>query len=237
MSASDTTPPNLLDLKAIVDSAFRNLGLANADADYQQESANQNLTRLLAESGKARGKTMVKSRENDSSRGFLHSGVALTNQADVSTAYDNQNANTQRSYDDVIREIAAKRLNAQNQYADAQAKYSQGVAQNTALKDPYNWAAIDADMKAKGLGPYAPGVSEEDPFGWAKIDADLKAAKQGPYAVPRTGTIPNASVKAVGPLPGLAPPSNSKAVGKKPVVAPPPAASVTNPNKYKVKAV
>jgi len=216
MSASDTTPPNLLDLKAIVDSAFRNLGLANADADYQQESANQNLTRLLAESGKARGKTMVKSRENDSSRGFLHSGVALTNQADVSTAYDNQNANTQRSYDDVIREIAAKRLNAQN---------------------PYNWAAIDADMKAKGLGPYAPGVSEEDPFGWAKIDADLKAAKQGPYAVPRTGTIPNASVKAVGPLPGLAPPSNSKAVGKKPVVAPPPAASVTNPNKYKVKAV
>jgi hypothetical protein len=206
--------PSVIDLKALMDAAFRNLGQANADADYQQQSANQNLSRLLGESKKGRDKGMVKSRENSSARGLLHSGIALQEQGDVSEGFDMQNAGYQRSYDDVIREIAAKRLNAQNQYADSQVKYKSGVAQETAMLDPYNWAAIDADMKAKGLGPYA-AQQEADPFGWAAIDADMKAKGLGPYAPKPRIANPLAKnvapAKQTGGLPVLASSTTPKA--------------------------
>jgi hypothetical protein len=240
MAASDTPMPSVIDLKALMDAAFRNLGQANADADYQQQSANQNLSRLLGESDKNRKKGMVKSRENSSSRGLLHSGIALAEQGDVSESYDMQNAGTQRSYDDVIREIAAKRLNAQNQYADSQVKYKSGVAQETAMFDPYNWQAIDADMKAKGLGPYA--AANPDPYGWAAIDADMKAKGLGPYAPkPRVANPLAKSVapaKQTGGLPVLPSSGTPKAgLGTGTYTPPAPQPVVPPTKKYGMKVV
>lgn len=182
-TATATTPTSLLDLQAVLDAAYRNLGQVQADADYQQAQANQNLTRVLGESAQARGKATTRQRESDAGRGFLNSGMALTNQADVNQQYDQSNAGFQRTYDDLIHQLAAKRLGAQDSYSVAQTNYERQKAQMEAdmkaketLADPAAAAAAGAEDTLNRDYSYY-GVTRDDvndPNHWRLTDAKFK---------------------------------------------------------------
>lgn len=138
--ASSTTSPATFDLQAIMDAAYRNLGQIQADADLQQAQAQANLSRLLSATGDARKKSTKDKNDSNAGRGLLNSGINLDELSQVSQYYDQQNAGYQGTYDDTARQIAAKRLAAQNDYVDAQGKYARGVATDSAT------AAINAAL-------------------------------------------------------------------------------------------
>lgn len=192
--ASSTLPPSLLDLQSILDSAFKNLGQVRADVDYQQQRANAALSQNISESNVARGKATTRTRENDSARGLLNSGIALNDQADVNLQYDKTNAGYQTSYDDLIHQLAQKRLAGEDAYNVASLNFEHQKTQMEAdseaqrrLNDPYDWGGIMNEYQQYGLMP----DPINDPHGWKLIDAKKKAAEQGNAPITSTNPRPN----------------------------------------------
>lgn len=172
------------------------LASALANYDLQESSVRRYLADKIQELARSRDQGIKSVQNNASSRGLLHSTIALNDVADVNSNVDRQIGSTQADVNDQLMGIARGRVDANNQYQ----LYLQELAkQNAAAKstfdpqDPLNWKGIDAAIKSGQVAAPAPAPAENpDPLNWAAIDA---AIRSGQIADPRLTPKPAASTK------------------------------------------
>lgn len=169
----------------ILSAAFRNLGQANADADYQQQQGKANLSRLLDIQNTNRGNAVTGSRQNASSHGLLDSSIALNQEAKVNQGFDQQNGMYTRSYDDLLHQLTGKRLSAQTAYDDAQTQFE----------------------KWKDIGPLSPDTPGTDPATVSTYQTDPGGATV------QTGGMLNGQVLGAAPAPNWTPPAPTADTG------------------------
>jgi beta-galactosidase/beta-glucuronidase len=182
--ASSSQPPSVLDLQALKDAAYRNLGLQQAAADYAETSGRSAWQRNIAEAQRQKQLANVRTQESASGRGILNSGLALKDLSDVSDAYSRQKAGYNADWGDLQNQLFLKRQGAQDQYDLADTNYLRGVTESQAqtaeqqkLADPYDWQGIDQaqrsaqDDLAAQYAKYGLAPDPTDPNNWKLAQA------------------------------------------------------------------
>jgi hypothetical protein len=126
-----------------------NLGLTLADLDMQQANKKGSFLTYLANLSKNR-KTALQSGDNNiSGRGLLQSGIALKQQVDTNTTFDNTQAEATTTQNEQLAAIARQRLQAEANYRlrkaeleAAAAAEAQPAAIAAAVPPPMPTAAI-----------------------------------------------------------------------------------------------
>lgn len=96
-------------LSALLDS----LGITLAELDMQKANKQGNFVKYLASLAKNRQKSLQAGDENISSRGLLQSGIALKQQVDTNTSFDNTQAEATNTQTEQLAAIARQRLQAE----------------------------------------------------------------------------------------------------------------------------
>lgn len=152
--------------------AYQTFASKNAELDFNEQRLRRLLAQRLMLSKEERQESLNTSRENNSARGLLQSGIALNDQQKRNTAYDRQDADTQQTADDTLAGIGRDRAQISADYLASKAEEERQAALLTPLMDttdPLGWKKIAADMAAAG-DPRFTGNS--DPNNWAGIAAE-----------------------------------------------------------------
>ena len=126
-----------------------NLGLTLADLDMQQANKKGNFLTYLANLSKNRKTALQNGDNNISGRGLLQSGIALKQQVDTNTTFDNTQAEATTTQNEQLAAIARQRLQAEANYRlrkaeleAAAAAEAQPAAIAAAVPPPMPTAAI-----------------------------------------------------------------------------------------------
>lgn len=152
-----------------------------ATADLNESQYRRALQQRLEILKRQREQSLLAGREGASSRGLLHSSIALKDIGDREMANNTEVAGTQQEFDNNISKVAWSRTNAANVYeaakqeadrqkaADAASRNNDQIANGVVSgsfdpADPFNWKGIAAQ-------------ANPDPLNWAAIAAEQQRNK------------------------------------------------------------